>query len=416
MWTVAKIARLIRYWKSGFLRYMYIYLLILSLIFTVFSESFIITGEEKNPVKNQNLNLYSLSCALIDGDTGRVLYGKNENDIRAMASTTKVMTLILALEEGNPDDEILVSSYASSMPEVKLGMKAGERYKLRDLLYSLILESHNDTAVAIAEGIAGSVEDFADMMNEKAKSLGLDSTYFITPNGLDAEDENGIHSTTAVDLARLTKYAVYDSPESELFNEIAATRSYSFTELTTGRSFTVGNKNAFLDMMEGVVAGKTGFTADAGYCYTAAMSVGGRNFVIALLGCGWPNNKTYKWTDAKKLFEYGMENYEYQEIDLSGYTVSADVKNGVNDESESLEFSGSEAISLLLSDTDELDIEPELAGILEAPVDSDFSYGTLTVTVNNYLIGTFPLYPEKSVERYDYNYCLQYLMGYIFGE
>jgi hypothetical protein len=111
-----------------------------------------------------------------------------------------------------------------------------------------------------------------------------------------------------------------------------------------------------------------------------------------------------------------MENYEYQEIDLSGYTVSADVKNGVNDESESLEFSGSEAISLLLSDTDELDIKPELAGILEAPVDSDFSYGTLNVTVNDYLIGTFPLYPEKSVERYDYSYCLQYLRGYIFGE
>jgi D-alanyl-D-alanine carboxypeptidase (penicillin-binding protein 5/6) len=351
---------------------------------------------------------------LIDADTGRVLYGKNEEDIRAMASTTKVMTLILALENGDLDSEIEISSYAASMPEVKLGMKAGEKYRLRDLLYSLILESHNDTAVAIAEGIAGSVEGFADMMNEKAKSLGLDSTYFITPNGLDAEDETGKHSTTALDLARLTKYAVFDSEKSGLFNEISSCRSYSFAELTTGKSFTVSNKNAFLDMMDGVIAGKTGFTADAGYCYTAALSSGGKNYVIALLGCGWPNNKTYKWKDAKKLFEYGLENYEYTEVDLSGYTELVNITDGVNAALDRVEISCKESIGLILSDTDELEIQLEVPDMLTAPVDRDVSYGTLNVCVNGSVLMSYPLYPEKSIERYDYDYCVKYLYDYIF--
>jgi D-alanyl-D-alanine carboxypeptidase (penicillin-binding protein 5/6) len=400
-----------RYLKSGLLKYLYIYFLILSLIVTGLFSEIKASGKEN---LQENLSLYSLSCVLIDGDTGRVLYGKNEEEKRAMASTTKVMTLILALEMGDPDSEIEVSSYAASMPDVKLGMKTGERYKLKDLLYSLILESHNDTAVAIAEGIAGSVENFADMMNEKAKTLGLDSTYFITPNGLDAEDDTGVHSTTALDLARLTKYAVYDSPQSELFNGISSCRSYSFSELTSGRSFTVNNKNAFLDMMDGVIAGKTGFTADAGYCYTAAMSVGDKNFVIALLGCGWPNNKTYKWKDAQKLFEYGMKYYEKRELDLSGYTECVDIKNGVNNVLENVEFSCDESLQLLLCDEDELKIEFEIPGMLEAPVYGEMSYGTLTVSVNDSVLKSYPLYPEKSVLRFDYDYCVQYLYDYIF--
>ena len=132
--------------------------------------------------------LYAKAAVLMDADTGRVLYGRAPDEALPMASTTKIMTLILALEYGNPDDVVTVSSYAAKMPEVRLGLHAGDRYVLQDLLYSMMLESHNDSACAVAEQVGGSVEAFAQMMNRKAAEIGLHDTYFITPNGLDAED------------------------------------------------------------------------------------------------------------------------------------------------------------------------------------------------------------------------------------
>ena len=153
-------------------------------------------------------NLHAAAAVLMDAESGRVLFEKNGTEKLPMASTTKIMTLLIALENADPDGIVTVSSRAASMPEVKLHIREGERYRLLDLLYSLILESHNDTAVAIAEHIGGSVEQFASMMNQKARDLGCFDTYFITPNGLDAQDEHGIHSTTAKDLARIMRFCI----------------------------------------------------------------------------------------------------------------------------------------------------------------------------------------------------------------
>ncbi|CDC45102.1 d-alanyl-D-alanine carboxypeptidase [Clostridium sp. CAG:58] len=145
------------------------------------------------------LELRARAAVLMDGDTGRILYGKNQDQTLPMASTTKIMTCILALENASLDDVVEVSSYAASMPDVQLNIREGEQYRLEDLLYSLMLESHNDTAAAIAEHVAGTREAFADMMNQKARDIGCRDTFFITPNGLDAEDPDTgrIHSTTA---------------------------------------------------------------------------------------------------------------------------------------------------------------------------------------------------------------------------
>ena len=131
----------------------------------------------KSKVETDPLNLNSHAAVLLDGDTGRILYGKNEKKVLPMASTTKIMTCILALENSGLDTEVEISDRAASMPEVKLHVRKGERYRLEDLLYSLMLESHNDTAVAIAEAVGGSVENFADMMNGKAAELDCDDTY-----------------------------------------------------------------------------------------------------------------------------------------------------------------------------------------------------------------------------------------------
>jgi len=251
----------------------------------------------------------------MDADSGRVLYERCGDEQMAMASTTKIMTLIVTLENASLDDTVEVSSYAASMPQVRLGMRSGERYRLRDLTLSLMLESHNDSAVAIAEHVGGSVEQFAALMNQKAAEIGCEDTYYITPNGLDAVQSERFHSTTARDLALVMSYCVTKSPQRETFLEITRTPNHSFTDLSGSRSFSCVNHNAFLGMMTGALSGKTGFTNKAGYCYVGALRRDGRTFVVALLACGWPNHKTYKWSDTRTLMEYGLAHYKYRSFD-----------------------------------------------------------------------------------------------------
>lgn len=203
------------------------------------------------------------------------------------------------------------------MPEVKLHIREGEQYRLKDLCYSLMLESHNDSAVAIAEHVGGSVEAFAAMMNQKARDLGCYHTYFITPNGLDASDKSGVHSTTAEDLARIMRACM----EREDFLAITREPSWSFSDLSGTRHFTVNNKNAFLHMMEGALTGKTGFTNGAGYCYAGALERDGRRLIAVVLACGWPSNRTWKWSDTQKLMNYGLTYFHPESVGIQ--SVSA---------------------------------------------------------------------------------------------
>lgn len=282
-------------------------------------------------------DLYSISAVLLDAESKRVLWGKDEHRFMANASTTKILTCILVLEEGDLEERTGVSSYAASQPKVKLYAKRGETYCVKDLLHSLMLESHNDTAVILAEYIGKkyldeelrqkeakdftmdesrlAVNKFMELMNKKASAIGCDDTFFITPNGLDAtcvvgNGEGSVtkeHGTTAYDLSKIMAYCVLESPKKDEFIKIANTDSYEF--YANNRQFHCVNHNAFLHMMDGVMAGKTGFTNKAGYCYVAALQSEGRHFVVALLGCGWPNNRGYKWKDAKELFTYACKNY-----------------------------------------------------------------------------------------------------------
>ncbi|MBQ9278903.1 MAG: D-alanyl-D-alanine carboxypeptidase [Lachnospiraceae bacterium] len=356
-----------------------------------------------NASAKEELSLYSLSAVLIDGDTGRVLYGKDEDTGRAMASTTKIMTLIIALEYGNMDDIVDVSSYASKMPDVQLGINEGEQYRLEDLIYSMMLESHNDSAVAIAEHIGGDVGGFADMMNQKAAELGLSDTYFITPNGLDSSDDKGAHHTTAKELALIMKYCIKDSPKKDEFINICQTRSYSFTDYSGKRSFTVNNKNAFLDMMQGVVAGKTGFTGDAGYCYVCAVTKDDKTLIVALLGCGWPNNKTYKWQDTKKLLNYGFEKYDKRCIFDRTYPLqSAKVKNGI--ENDEVDLYVDDEFNILLSDDDKVSYEVSLPDVFDAPVEKGDIGGSVIVYINDEPFKSFNVYIKDDIRRVNYRY------------
>ena len=262
--------------------------------------------EEQFYSPSPKIELNSLSALLMDGENNRVLYEVNGYQEMPMASTTKIMTCIIALEAGNLNDVVTVSSYAAGMPDVQLHIKAGEQYYLKDLLYPLMLESHNDVAVAIAEHIGGSVEGFATMMNDMARSLGCNNTNFVTPSGLDAEG----HYTTAKDLAVIAFYAI----KNKDFITITNTPTYQFKELKKGRTFSVSNKNKFLYMMDGAIGIKTGFTGKAGYCFVGALKRSDRTLISVVLACGWPPRKNLKWADTKQLMTYGIENFEKKQI------------------------------------------------------------------------------------------------------
>lgn len=377
--------------------------------------------------------LYAQSAVLMDADSGRILYEKKGTAVLPMASTTKIMTCILTLENADPENMVEVSDYAASMPKVKLYMKKGETYRLKDLLYSLMLESHNDSAVAIAEHIGGSVEGFADLMNEKAVEIGCKNTYFITPNGLDAQKEiqskdgsaqTVAHSTTAEDLALIMSYCIKKSPKKDEFLEITRAPSHSFSNSDGTRSFTCNNHNAFLTMMEGALSGKTGFTGKAGYCYVGALKRDGRTFVVALLACGWPNNKTYKWKDARKLMEYGISNYNI--TDLSSQPVlkewlkpipvaGAQTKQLFQEAEVEVYLKEQEdAPTLLMKHDERPNVTCEVKTQLDAPVKKGEKVGKIQYSVDGKLIWERPIYAGKTISKTTYQwFFLKTLQNYF---
>lgn len=367
--------------------------------------------------KDEPKQLHAQSAVLMDADSGRVLYGKEENQIRPMASTTKIMTCILALEEMEKNQMVTISDYAAGQPKVHLGVQSQERYYLKDLLYSLMLESHNDSAVAIAEGIAGSVESFADRMNRKAKELGCDHTYFVTPNGLDDSDEEGTHSTTARDLAMIMRYCMMQSPMKEEFLEITQTRSYQFTDVDGKRNFTCTNHNAFLDMMEGALTGKTGFTADAGYCYVGGLRQNGKTFIVALLACGWPNHKSYKWEDTRALMEYGLNEYEYRNVWQEVSIPDVFVTNGVRKQSPfesniqiEAHVDGKEDITVLLRDDEQVKVQTEVESSVDAPVVKGEILGIVRYILEGEEIASYDVIANESIEKRTFKWCMCWIL------
>lgn len=409
---------------------------------------------EEQDGRQEELTLYAQSAVLMDGKTGRVLWEKNGDVIRPMASTTKIMTGILALELGLGEEDriVTVSSLAASQPQVHLGMRTGQRFYTRDLLYSLMLESHNDSAVAIAEAAAGSVPEFARKMNQKARELGCGNTWFITPNGLDQKetDEDGteqIHSTTARDLARILCYCISESPKAQEFLAITRTLDYSFQDGDQRGNYSCHNHNALLTMMEGAITGKTGFTGGAGYCYTGAVEDQGRLFVIALLGCGWPPHKTYKWSDARALISYGKENYQYrvleQEVELAPLMVRKGVRTdwgrdlsggdsaktllqknvgGLTDSAwqigscrVSLQVQKpAEKLTALISSWDQVRIVKRVPDYLEAPVEAGQAVGEIVYYLNDQVLASYPVTAVDCAERFTYFWCLRQVRRLFF--
>ena len=344
------------------------------------------------------VGLYSTGAVLMDADSGRVLFAKNGKEPYAMASTTKIMTCILALELGEPEQIVTFSDYAASMPDVQMNARAGEQYYLEDLLYSTMLESHNDSAAAVAEAIAGDVESFARLMDKKAESIGCKMTNFVTPNGLDDIDEEGEHRTTAEELAMILRYCTTISSKAKDFIKITGTKAYEFQEINGKRYVSCNNHNALLNSYEGVFTGKTGFTGKAGYCYTGAAEKDGKKLIVSLLGAGWYPHKSYKWKDAAKLLDYGFENYEYEKIGkeqwvLQEIPVVDGMENRVSVETDAGTF------SYLLEKNEVAQCRVEQAEQLQAPIEKGTVVGTITYELNGEIIEKFQIYTGESVEE-----------------
>lgn len=370
--------------------------------------------------------LFATAACLMDGDTGRVLFGKRETDPMAMASTTKIMTCILALENGGEQAVATASAQAAAAPKVHLGVYEGEQFLLGDLLYSLMLESHNDAAVMIAENIGGSIEGFAALMNEKAAAIGCTDTHFVTPNGLDASDAGGDHHTTAADLARIMRYCIKTSPKATEFLAVTQTRSYTFWDLEKKNMFNCCNHNALLDQMEGAISGKTGFTAKAGYCYTGALERDGKCLIVTLLACGWPNHKNYKWADAAKLLNYGLESYTYRDVlDHSWKPGRIEVTDGVYDGLLQTKSSASltlvspaldpaRSLPVLLKETEIPEKDIFLPELIEAPVKKGEKVGSVTYSIDGMLLAEYPVYAAETIEKIDYGWCMEQVAERLF--
>lgn len=364
------------------------------------------------------MNLHAAYVAVIDADTGRLLYGKEQDCQVPMASTTKILTCILALEQGDFTEHVTVSSYAQSMPQVRMGIRSGEQYQLEDLLYALMLESYNDVAVAIAEHISGSVEAFAQVMNDKAKSIGCESFYFITPNGLDSDvtiqDQTYSHSISAKDLAKIMAYCCTESEQNEQFLQITRTKSKNISDVDHKRSFSLTNHNQMLQNSQ-VVSGKTGFTGKAGYCYVSHVKVKDQPISIALLACGWPNHKTYKWQDMSAILDYLDKEiviHQFREVSVQlPDVVISNVQHKVGQKSTQI---------LPITGLSQIDMEETVIGLqqeqffckvhlkehVNAPIKEGTQLGEIKFYIGESLIKTVGLFAEDSYEENNFYRCL----------
>lgn len=328
-------------------------------------------------------------ACVMDSDSGRILYGKESGTKAPMASTTKIMTAILVLESGRTGETVSASSYAASMPKVHLGMQKGYQYRLKDLLYSLMLESHNDSAVAIAEHMAGSVQGFAEMMNQKAADLGLKDTHFVTPNGLDADD----HYSTAANMCRLAAYAI----QNKEFCALVQTKIHQFSTLDGKHHYSVSNKDAFLSYYEGALGIKTGFTSKAGYCFVGAARRNNTTLTSCVLACGWPPNKSFKWTDTKNLMDYGFTNYTPLTMPLQDLTA---IRIPVEDGRRSyVSCQQPDEVKTLSGRSESITVIYDIPQKLYAPVHSDTSVGSVSYYIGEKLYCRQPVFPAESIEK-----------------
>ncbi|HOA79601.1 MAG TPA: D-alanyl-D-alanine carboxypeptidase family protein [Defluviitaleaceae bacterium] len=372
-------------------------IVIMSLIFNIYP--FEVYGNI-----NKEPNVEAKSAILMDASTGRVLWEKNAHEPLAMASTTKIMTCILALEKGNLMDEVIVSKRAASAPRVKLYLKEGEKQCLGDLLYALMLQSSNDVAVAIAEHISGSVETFCEEMTKKAKELGAKNTVFKTPNGLDAQG----HQSTAYDLAVITRYAM----KNPKFVKIINTKHITIPQKGNYKSYDLKNTNRFLYEFPGANGVKTGYTGKAGYCFVGAVKQEDMQLISVVLASGWgPRGKEQKWVDTKRIMKYGFDNYKLETLLEKNKLLKTIPVEKAKETEVSLYTDKSIIYAIKEEEKSKIRIELKVPNLVEAPIEKGEKLGEAKVFVGDELSGSVNLLADRSIERHDFPSCFKKVLN-----
>lgn len=337
----------------------------------------------------------SRAAIVYERSSGKILYGKEENEKRKMASTTKIMTAIVVLENTNLDDIVTISSKAAGTGGSRLGLHKDDKISIQDLLYGLLLCSGNDAAVALAEHVSGDLSNFANMMNSKATSLGLSSTHFVTPHGLD--DDN--HYTTAYELALITNYAL----KNDVFANLVKTKTYTIS--INNHPKTLSNTNELLGNLDGVYGVKTGFTNGANRCLVTAVKRDNMDIICIVLGADTKKDRT---KDSINLINYSFNNFKMVNIKekITNEFVNWKI---CNSSSFRVEKGISDSVDIIIQDipydffpikcnqTDDMSIYIYCNTELTAPLPSGSTLGYLAVSVNNQTVLTLNLYNSNSI-------------------
>lgn len=339
----------------------------------------------------QAISVPADSAVVMDVDSGRLLFAQDGNRKLPMASTTKILTALVAIENGNLDDVVKVSQRAARAEGSLLYLREGDKITLRDLLYGLMLVSGNDAAEAIAEHVGGSVAGFADMMNAKAAELGASNSHFTNPHGL--PDEN--HYTTAYDLTLITVHAM----RNEIFSSIVATKYVRIT--INGAERQIKNKNKILWQYEGGIGVKTGYTKAAGRCLVSAAERDGMKIVSTVLDCG------DMWNESIRLLNDTFATYKnYTVVKKDSYLGTVNVARGVKAYTDV--YAPEEVKFVLTADeAEKIDYRINLAGSVKAPMFAGDPLGTLQVWLDGALIYETDLLAAETIEEEGYGYYLE---------
>lgn len=379
--------------------------------------------EEKNNQETKNVietvanvseepKINSRAAVVIDRKSKTILYGKNENIKKAMASTTKIMTAMVVIQNTNLSNIVEISKKAAGTGGSRLGLKTGDKITVNDLMYGLLIRSGNDCAVALAEYVGGSIEEFAKLMNQNAEMIGLENTHFVTPHGLDEEE----HYTTAYELALITDYALNNPTFAQMVN----TKTYTIT--INGYSKILNNTNELLGNLNGVYGVKTGFTNGAGRCLVTSVKRGNMDIICVVLGADTKKDRT---KDSVKLIEYMFKKYE--EVDLKE-KINESFKswNEINKNRINIDKGVSNNINLILDlkdkeytypikkdSTDEINIKVNANLNLKAPIGENTCIGKLTVEYRGNTVKEINIINTNRInkKRID-NYIFEFMKNY----
>ncbi len=330
-----------------------------------------------------NLSLSAKSAVLYEPENFEFLYSKNADLKLPMASTTKIMTALVALEHSSCDDVVKIADEAIGVEGSSLYLKKGEVMSMRDLLYGLMLRSANDAALAIAYEVSGGISEFAVLMNQKAADLGLTNTHFTNPHGLDSDE----HFTTAKDLAIIAAEAL----KNETFKKIVSTKKTTITNYS-GETRLVVNHNKLLTLYDGAIGIKTGFTKKSGRCLVGASEKDGITFITVTINA--PND----WNDHKKLFDYGYSLLESKQLANPfefRYTIPL-----LNSDKSNITVSNDKAFSVVTKRSEKSpDYEIILPKYVAAPILQDDVIGKIIFTQDGKYIGEIELVAETSADK-----------------